>query len=128
MATIPVSRHGDSPDGSSHGCKGPLKYLDLKVGDVDGLYSEGSTRWGVKQKVDAVSELTHTYSEHCDRHLRDKLKDLYLRRVLASNSEVSLVPFNFMPSQERTVGIAITIAVGISNPSKTRRLVWPASM
>jgi hypothetical protein len=99
MATIPVSRHGDSPDGSSHGCKGPLKYLDLKVGDVDGLYSEGSTRWGVKRKVDAVTELTHTYSEHCDRHLRDKLNDLYLRRVLASNSEVSFVPFNFMQSQ-----------------------------
>jgi hypothetical protein len=99
MATIPVSRHGDSPDGSGHGCKGPLKYLDLKVGDVDGLYSEGSTRWGVKRKVDAVTELTHTYSEHCDRHLRDKLNDLYLRRVLASNSEVSFVPFNFMQSQ-----------------------------
>ena len=99
MATIPVSRHGESPEGSSHGCK-TRNYLDLKVGDANGLYSEGSTRWGGKQKVDAVtSELTHTYGDHRDRHLRDKMNDLYLRRVLANDKEVSLVPFNFLPSQ-----------------------------
>ena len=97
-ATIPVSRHGGCPEGSSHGCK-TQNYLDLKVGDADGLYYEGSNRWGVKRKVDALSELTHTYTEHCDRLLRDKMNDLYLRRVLANNSEVSLVPFNFMQSQ-----------------------------
>lgn len=107
VATIPVHRYGNSPDELTTGhYREPQDYLNLKVGDG----GEGPNPWGVKRKVDAV---TGTCS---DRHLREKLNDSYLRRVLAN--EIEVVPFNFMHSQRAGQWASLSPAAAYPTPPK----------
>lgn len=94
---IEPSRHGGSQ------CHVFLSehYGDLKRSEVVG---EGSLQWGFKKKAKSsgmnrevnmpkVQDMTGVSGE-----LRGKIHDLYKRRVLSSDDEVNIIPYDFMQS------------------------------
>lgn len=77
------------------------KHGDLKRSEV---VNEGSLQWGFKKKVNSsgmngefdmskVQDMTGVSGERSR-----KIHDLYKRRVLSSDDEVNLIPYNFMQS------------------------------
>uniref|UniRef100_A0A7I4E381 PTC1-like winged helix-turn-helix domain-containing protein n=1 Tax=Physcomitrium patens TaxID=3218 RepID=A0A7I4E381_PHYPA len=120
IATIPVCRNGEAPEDTGYCLNVTQNYMDLKGSE---RVSEGSTRWGVKRKVDAVDGLTaHAYSDHANRHLRDKLNDFYLRSVLANENEAGIVPFNFMQSLRGQWTVPSPSPSAYPTPAKTMDL------